>query len=102
VRHDYFGVRNRGARSVSNRPNKTRGLSLRNNVRGKDEQGNSRCREFTLQVMLPYSGEYFPGWRASASARSVETVLGAYLQSEKTGLAIFIRGTESIGYGSTC
>jgi hypothetical protein len=40
-------------RCVVNRPNKTRGLSLRNNARGKDEKGSSRCREFTLQVMPP-------------------------------------------------
>jgi hypothetical protein len=59
ARRDYFGVRNRGARFVVNRPNKTRGLSLRNNVRGKDEQGSSRCREFTLQVMPPIVADTF-------------------------------------------
>jgi len=46
-------------------------FEFRNNVRGKDEQGSSRCREFPLQVMPPIVADTFL-IGASASARSVE------------------------------
>ena len=59
VRRDYFGVRNRGARCVLNCPNKTRGLSLRNNCAEKMSKATAAAVSLPFKLCPPIVADTF-------------------------------------------
>ena len=77
-------------------------MSLRNHVRGKDEKSSSRCREFCLQVMPPIVADTLQIGALPPQRASVELYSLLPCKAKKTGLAILVRATEGMGYGSTC